>query len=48
MHTGDALPWKLLTNSTYEDGLGVLAEFEEFGGSRRLEPAPDCVRTCAS
>jgi len=42
VRTGDALPWKLLTNSTYEDGLGLLAEFEGFGGLRKLEPAPDC------
>jgi penicillin V acylase-like amidase (Ntn superfamily) len=42
VRTGDALPWKLLTNSTYDAGLSLLAEFEGFGGSRKLEPTPDC------
>lgn len=42
VHTGDALPWKLLTNSTYGDGLALLAEFKGFGGSRELAPTPDC------
>lgn len=42
VRTGDSLPWKLLTNSTYGDGLALLAEFEGFGGSRKLAPAPDC------
>lgn len=42
VRTDDALPWKLLTNSTYEAGLSLLAEFDGFGGTRKLEPAPDC------
>lgn len=42
VRTDDSLPWKLLTNSTYEAGLSLLAEFEGFGGARKLEPAPDC------
>ncbi len=42
VRTGEALPWSLLTNSTYEAGLLLLAEFEGFGGTRKLEPTPDC------
>lgn len=42
VRTGEALPWKLLTNSSYVESLTLLSEFEGFGGSRMLKPAPDC------
>ena len=42
VRTGDALPWKLLTNSTYEGRPVAARRVRGFGGSRRLEPAPDC------
>ena len=48
VRTGDALPWKLLTNSSYAEALTLLSEFEGFGGSRRLEPTPTPGLTCAS
>lgn len=42
VRTGDRLPWKLLANSSYDESLELLAEFEGFGGSRTVELAPDC------
>lgn len=42
VYTGESLPWKLLTNSTYAAGLELLTGFEGFGGDRKIVFSDDC------
>ena len=37
IHTGEALPYAVLCNSTYTDELGLLDEYEGFGGTTQLD-----------
>ena len=36
-HTGDTLPYKLITNNTCDDSLAYLGQHEGFGGSKRIK-----------
>jgi choloylglycine hydrolase len=38
VHTGDTLPVKVLTNTTYDQSLEVLSNFKGFGGSWTIPP----------
>jgi penicillin V acylase-like amidase (Ntn superfamily) len=46
-HTGDALPFKVLTNNTYSESVAYLARFKGFGGSAEIPRTPGSLERFA-
>lgn len=46
-HTGEALPFKVLTNDTYAESVAYLARFKGFGGSTEIPGTPGSLERFA-